>query len=245
MDDSTSTTEKLDTILKSINDMKITQNKLINSVNSIRDDKRKQDKLFADIESKLDILSKKFEEFFNENKVLINTISNIESRLSVLEAKPSNIASEEIYSEIINRQAKSRNLICFNVSENNSHSTADEMQSILEIFQQIGSHEIIPVNILRLGKVSNQCRPIRITLQNQHDVFTVLKNKNKLRHCDKFKHIKFSTDRTLLQRKYLKSILDELNSRKSAGETDLYIQYVNNIPTVSKNGRSHPQMPIS
>lgn len=119
------------------------------------------------------------------------------------------------------------------------------MQSIIEIFQQIGTHEIIPTNILRLGKVSNQCRSIRITLQNQHDVFSVLKNKIKLRHCDKFKHIKFSTDRTLFQRKYFNSILDELNNRKSAGETDLYIKYVNNIPTVSKNGRNYVQTPIS
>ncbi|KAF0762244.1 Uncharacterized protein FWK35_00004637 [Aphis craccivora] len=78
--------KKFDSILKSINDMKITQNKLINS--------------FGDIECKLDRLSKKFEDYFNENKLLVNTISNIESRLSILEARPSNIASEETYSEI-------------------------------------------------------------------------------------------------------------------------------------------------
>ena len=38
---SNTTTEKLDSILKSINDMKITQNKLINTVNFIRDEKKK------------------------------------------------------------------------------------------------------------------------------------------------------------------------------------------------------------
>lgn len=48
--------------------------------------------------------------------------------------------------------------------ENLSHFAANETQYILEIFQQIGIHEIIPSNILQLGKVSNQCRPIRITL---------------------------------------------------------------------------------
>lgn len=187
----------------------------------------------------------KFEEFFKENKLLKSTISIMESRISVLEAKLSNIASEEVFYEIIDRQSKCRNLICFNVPENLPHSTVDEMPSILEIFRQMSTHEIIPMNILRLGKVSNQCRPIRITLQNQHDVFNVLKNKNKLRHCDKLQHIKLSTDRTLLQRKYIKSILDELNNRKSAGETDLYIQYVNNVPAVSKNARHHVQIPIS
>ena len=34
------TSEKLDSILKSINDMKITQNKLINTVNLIREEKK-------------------------------------------------------------------------------------------------------------------------------------------------------------------------------------------------------------
>ncbi|KAF0762242.1 Uncharacterized protein FWK35_00004638 [Aphis craccivora] len=66
-----------------------------------------------------------------------------------------------------------------------------------------------------------------------------------LLYCDKFKHIKFFTDRTLLQRNYFKSILDELNNRKSTGEIDLFIKYVNNIPTVSKNGRNRVQMSIS
>lgn len=34
--------KKFDSILKSINDMKITQNKLINSVNLIRDEKKRR-----------------------------------------------------------------------------------------------------------------------------------------------------------------------------------------------------------
>lgn len=88
--------------------------------------------------------------------------------------------------------------------------------------------DVIPVHLLRLGNVSTQCRPIRITLSNQHDVFSLLKNKGKLCKSDNFKHASFSTDRTLLQFKHLKSILDELNSRKS-GETDIFIKYVNKM----------------
>lgn len=74
------------------------------------------------------------------------------------------------------------------------------------------------------------------TVPNQHDVFNLLKNKRKLHHSDNFKHVSIYTDRTLLQRKHLRSILDELNSIKSAGEIDLYyIKDVNNVPIVSKN----------
>jgi len=60
------------------------------------------------------------------------------------------------------------------------------------------------------------------TIPNQHDVFNLLKNKRKLRHSDNFKHVSIYTDLTLLQRKHLRSILDELNSIKSADEIDLY-----------------------
>lgn len=233
--------EKFDKIVKMINDMKSTQNKIIVSVNSIRDEKKNQDKKFKDIESKLDIISKLFDDFLNENKLLKTKIENLESKISTLEAKPASIIDstpEDIFSEILDRQARSRNLIFFNVPELPSDSNSNDMQSILEVFRHIDS-DVIPVNLLRLGKVSNQCRPIRITLPNQHDVFNLLKNKRKLRQSENFKNVSFSTDRTLLQRKHLKSILNELNSRKSAGETDLFIKYVNNVPTVSKNGGNH------
>lgn len=58
-------------LIKSINDMKVTKNKLINSINLIHDVKKKQNKKFTDIENKMDILSTKFEDFLNENKILI------------------------------------------------------------------------------------------------------------------------------------------------------------------------------
>ncbi|KAL5243134.1 hypothetical protein ACI65C_010544 [Semiaphis heraclei] len=163
--------------------------------------------------------------------IIDTKIENLESKISTLEAKPaSSIEStpEDFFSEILDRQARSRNLIFFNVPELPSDSNSNDMQSILEVFRHIDT-DVIPVNLLRLGKASNQCRPIRITLPNQHDVFNLLKNKSKLRQTDNFKHVSFSTDRTLLQRKHLKSILDELNLRKSAGETDIFIKYVNNM----------------
>ncbi|KAF0756243.1 Uncharacterized protein FWK35_00021390 [Aphis craccivora] len=215
-----STNEKLDKIMKMINDMKTTQNKLITSVNSNRDQKKK---------------------IKTRNLLILRTkIEKLESKISTLEAKPTSIIEstpEDIFSEILDKQARSRNLIFFNVPELPSDSNSNDMQSILEVFRHIDT-DVIPVNLLRLGKASNQCRPIRITLPNQH-VFNLLKNKIKLRQSDNFKYVSFSTDRTLLQRKHLKSILDELNSRKYAGETDIFIKYVNNVPVVSKNYGNH------
>lgn len=56
------------------------------------------------------------------------------------------------------------------------------MQTTLEIIRQIGT-EVIPMNLLYLGKISNLNNLFGITLPNQHDVFNLFKNKNKLRYC--------------------------------------------------------------
>jgi len=99
---SNTTTEKLDSILKSINDMKISQNKLINTVNFICDEKKNKTSS-SGILSVSSKISKNIEDFFNENKLLKNTISNIEYRLFILEAKPSHITSKCILKLLIDK----------------------------------------------------------------------------------------------------------------------------------------------
>lgn len=48
----------------------------------------------------------------------------------------------------------------------------------------------------------------------------------------------------LILTKNFKNMLDELNIRQSAGENDLFIKYVNNIPVVSKNSQNKINVPI-
>ncbi|KAF0746706.1 Reverse transcriptase domain-containing protein, partial [Aphis craccivora] len=57
-------------------------------------------------------------------------------------------------------------------------------------------------------------------------------NKRKLKNLDAFKNITVSSDRTMLQRNHLKTVIDELNARKNAGENDIFIKYINNLPNV-------------
>lgn len=230
------TNEKLDKLIKVVNDMKSTQNKLITSFNAYREEMKNQDKKFTDIEGKLDVINKHFNDLLNENKALKNKIETVSSKLAELEARnftPPSANHEEILSEIIDRQARCRNLILFNVHENTADSQ-NEIQVVSDIFRQIGV-TAVPFNALRLGKISKNVRPIRVTLPNQHDIFNVLKNKFKLRQSENFKLISISTDRSLGQRKYFKTVLDELNTRKAAGENDIFIKYNNNIPFISKN----------
>jgi len=233
--------EKLYEIIKSINEIKVTQNKLIASVNSFRDDKKLLDKKFADIEGKLDNITKQFDVILANNVSLNTKINQLESKVSQLEAGCSNSSSlnlerlEQTLAEISDRHSRSHNIILFNIPESTTQSKyLDDKNTISSIFQQIGVL-VEPINCFRLGKLSNNCRPLRATLPNQHDVFDVLKNKRKLSDLANFKNISISSDKTLLQRKHLKNLFDELNSRKTAGETNLFIKYINGLPIISKN----------
>jgi hypothetical protein len=92
-----------------------------------------------------------------------------------------------------------------------------------------------PLSIHRLGKPSSKPRPIRIVMPSPPDVFQILKVKLQLFNVDKFKTVRVSSDQTLQQRKLYSSVVSELKFWRDAGETDLFIKYVNNCPTISKN----------
>ena len=99
---------------------------------------------------------------------------------------------EEIFSEIIDHQARCRHFILFSVHENTSGSQI-EIQVVSELFCQIDV-TTVPLNVLRFGKTSHHFRPIGVTLMNQYAIFSVLKNKLKLRKFENLEHISISTD---------------------------------------------------
>lgn len=233
--DSTKTMDKLEEIIKSINDVQLTQNKLISTVDSLREAKSNQDKKFLDIEDQLDTMSKKLAHFSNEYKTLDNKFIQLESKVSELEAFQYNMTqsiTDDIHAEIISRHSRRCNLIFFNVPEIRSENNSD-IETILRIIQQMNS-QLIPINATRLGNFSDKCRPIRVTFPNPQDTYDLLKMKFKLRQTEHFKQVNVSTDRTPIQRKQLKATLGKLAALRSAGEEDLYIRYVNNVPVITK-----------
>lgn len=64
--------------------------------------------------------------------------------------------------------------ILFNLPE--TQYNTDNKLSVSNIFRNTDVI-IDPINVLRLGKLSNKNRPIRATLPTPHDVFEILKNK--------------------------------------------------------------------
>jgi hypothetical protein len=187
-------------------------------------------------EAKLDLLSTQLSDVIIENKSLEERVIKLELKLTEV----GSISQENVYSELLDRQSRARNVILFNVPEASTSipGQLDDTSFANDVFNTIGA-SVNPLSVHRLGKVSTKPRPLRITLPSSLDVFEILKVKRKLTTMDKFSSIRISTDLTQLQRKYLSNILSELKSRKDAGEHNIFVRYINGLPTISKNDRTN------
>jgi hypothetical protein len=163
--------EKLNNLTGMLNDLKSSQNKIILSLNSCRESIKAQDKKYISFESKLDLLSSQLTEVLNENKTLREKVEQLEIKLLGIEHSQNteqscNMSQEKVYSELLDRQSRSRNIILFNVPESsNSPSQTQDISIVTDVLNCIGT-ETKPVSIHRLGKLSNKPRPLRIVLPN-------------------------------------------------------------------------------
>ncbi|KAL4153671.1 hypothetical protein QTP88_001504 [Uroleucon formosanum] len=231
------TNETLKQILDTVNELKSTQNKIISTINSCRESKKTQENKYVIIESKLDTLSNQLAEVISENKTLRAKIEQIEDKITTLETATSGANVESVYSELMDRQSRARNIIFFNIQEFNS--LPDQLTDTLTvdgILKSIGL-QINPVYVRRLGKQSNKPRPLLTTLPNSSDVFKVLKVKRKLFGTSNFKDIRIASDRTTQQRQYFSKVASQLKQRSDTCEDNLFIKYINNVPTISKNSQ--------
>ena len=94
----------------------------------------------------------------------------------------------------------------------------------------------------RVGKYNDgKNRPIKITLPTKEEALALLKTKSRIPK-DATYYLK--SDRTKMEKDFLKKVVDELNDRKTRGEQDIKIRYYNNIPRIVKY-RSIPKNSIS
>lgn len=240
------TDDKFNKLVDMVTDLKNTTNKLSLSEKSCCDSIKTQEKPDISIECKFDMFSSQIIDVINENKSLQTKVEQLEAKLTVIESAHVNSIEnnqEKIYSELIDRQYRARNIIVFNIPEfsNSLTDQLDDPSVIIELFRTIGV-QIIPVCLHRFGNMSNKPRPLRVILPTPADVFEILKVKKKLLGIDKFKTIHITSDRTTQQRNYFRKIISDLKMRKDAGEAVLFIKFVNNVPTISNNDRPTPQL---
>ncbi|CAH0559077.1 unnamed protein product [Brassicogethes aeneus] len=169
------------------------------------------------------------------------TIKSLQSEIQTMKRKDSE-SMEAVIQEIADRQKRQNNLIFYNVPEQQGGNTAGrratDSENIVDILRKIVPD--IPIENFktnRLGKSSgDKTAPIKVEFSSKEIVFTVLKNKYKLKQNDS--PIQISTDKTTLERQHFKAIIQELKQRQENGEDDLFIKYINDSVSGSILGLS-------
>lgn len=170
------------------------------------------------------------EQLLKAIETLNQTVAMLKEEVKALKAEKDNVNMEVIISEISERQKRSNNVIIFKLKE-----SGDDRKTVVDILKNIAPNVATDaITITRLGKGhDNSPAPLKVKLRSRDDVFTILKNKRKLKEIHPT--VSIGTDQTKLQQEYFKKVKGELERRKGNGETNLFIKYINGIPTITKS----------
>ena len=193
-------------------------------------------KLQLDYTNALEKLTKDFETQLSEIKTSFASTQKPDLNSS------DSLMLEEIVNEVNKSQKRKQNLIIFGVLEQPSTLTAtqrsDNDNSTVDNILKSAYPDFSPSNNLvvhRLGRSdasSTRPRPIKVRLNDESDVYKLLRNAKSLKNNKDYKNISLATDRTPKQIAFYNKVKQELNDRTANGEQNLKSRYVNGIPTI-------------
>uniref|UniRef100_A0A2S2P2P4 Uncharacterized protein n=1 Tax=Schizaphis graminum TaxID=13262 RepID=A0A2S2P2P4_SCHGA len=227
--------DKLDTLNKTINELKTTNNKLVASFNSLSEKVTTITNKVNDHSTQLITLSSKLAS-------LTTKVETLKAKIESSNTKSSILVNDTLISEMIDRQLRRNNVLLFNLPEalnDSSKSSSDSttIQSILDFLNL----KTKPNSVTRLGKPSSsnttKPRPVKLRFSDQKDIFELFSYQNKLKSNSTWKDLRFSSDRTKQQQEHMSHHRQELHNRQSNGEQDLIIKYIKGTPKIinSKN----------
>ena len=152
---------------------------------------------------------------------------------NVRETNHTNVDVDIISNEVQDRIARSKNVILYNVPEPVSHDTNTRIQQDRDTISTILNDDL-KVNVefsraIRLGRRGDglRPRPLKIICNEAYAAVEILKKRSLCKNG-----VKINNDLTPLQRENMRKIRDELNERKTKGETDITIKYVRGVPQI-------------
>lgn len=139
---------------------------------------------------------------------------------------------EKIINEFQERSKREKNVIIVGIDEPMQKNPAERKKydhdKVFAILQAVYPECPDPLKIIRLGKYNaNSNRSIKVILDSAFTAKLILRNKDKA--GEKFK---IYSDQTPMQQNHLKSLKDELETRKRNGEENLCIKYVKGTPKI-------------
>lgn len=147
---------------------------------------------------------------------------------------PHAITLEPTLTEMQERQQRANNVLLFGVPEISGSEkevrVKEELTKITEVLGYCSEGSLEKIKFYRLGKyLESKVRPIKVTFPTREEAIHVIKNKRKIPEETK---IYIKSDQTVLQREYLKKVVEQLESRRVNGETNIKIKYINHIPKI-------------
>lgn len=216
---------------------------LTNKVDSLTSLPAKVDSLIAEVDN----LNKNL--LMLESRVCSNEtkIGALEEKVGALCASETSCDPEEIIAEMNDRSRRSKNVMLFNLSETlegNVDSRRKHDRTILNklVTSYIPNIDFNVVKILRVGKPqSNKKRPVKLIFESDSDAKAFLKSfstdsATRIDQC--FSNVRAFRDRTPREMDHINSLRSDLNRRVSAGEKDLTIKFINNVPKIVKNQKN-------
>jgi len=215
---------------------------------------------YKDLKSDLADVSSQMTEMRKENARLQNEIDFLKEKVATLEnsnvAAGSDLVVSQVLEETIERDKCRSNLIIYGVTESTFGAIAQRISydrsTITDILKPLG--DVIPPNtkLVRLGKVpSDSARPIKIIFDSNEAATNLLSKFNVLKRSGTIfpNGFRIGSDKTLLQRKLLRSCHSELDRRVKNGEANLRIKFHNGTPKIasetSKNRIAPPHHPAN
>ncbi|CAB3246280.1 unnamed protein product [Arctia plantaginis] len=137
------------------------------------------------------------------------------------------ITYEEMVNELQERKLRSKNIIIHGIVESTIKLAAERQEydkkETSKITKQIFADCPQSEKTFRLGKYKpGHTRAVKVCFNSSDIPKIILRNKNN----HDLANIKIYADQTLIQRKYLQTLIDELHKRNSNGEINLRIKYI-------------------
>lgn len=183
------------------------------------------------------------DKLFKVIETLQVTVNQLQEEIKNMKRASDNICNSEIIiSEITERQKREKNIIIYNLNEALNGTVAEkkaaDVSNVKDLLNKITPESNFDsIKVFRVGKShNNKPAPVKVILASRNDVLNILKNKKILKETNDKRTI--STDQTKMQQEYLKKVKTELNNRKQNGEENIYIKYVNGIPTIAQSKNS-------
>ena len=197
------------------------------------------------LQASVDELGLKIANLSRSNSNLVMEIDNAsESLTESSQAEPAlvpprpNIGLMNIIDELADREKRKRNIIVYNLPEPSSESDSDVFSTLCS---SVYGCSFSVAKSLRLGKKTEKCRPLLISLCKEEDKFELLSRSFLLRRNESYKNVFLAPDRTKLEREKHKSLVSELRARRTRGESGLVIRNGNIVKVKSQESKDSTQ----